>query len=187
MSDVKVGSARPRLSVAMIVRDAADVLADSLDNLGDATTYGLSLYAVARGPRAKAKIALFKSALILAAVLFVIGQVAYSMAHGGIPVFETMGLVSLLALAANGTCLALLWKHRTEDVNMNSVWECSRNDIISNLAVLVAAGAVWLAESRWPDLIVGSLLAILLLRSAIRVMRDATRALAEADKHPAAG
>ena len=173
-------------TAGLLARSTA-LLADSLDNLGDATTYGLSLYAVARGTRAKAKIVLFKSALILAAALFVIGQVAYSMAHAGIPVFETMGLVSLLALAANGTCLALLCKHRTEDVNMSSVWECSRNDIISNCAVFVAAGAVWLAESRWPDLIVGSLLALLLLRSAIHLMREAMRALVEADKHPAAG
>jgi cation diffusion facilitator family transporter len=173
-------------TAGLLARSTA-LLADSLDNLGDAATYGLSLYAVARGARAKAKIALFKSALILAAALFVIGQVAYSSVHPGIPVFETMGIVSLLALAANGTCLALLWKHRSEDVNMSSVWECSRNDIISNVAVFVAAGAVWLTASRWPDLIVGSLLAILLLHSAIRVMREALRALAEAEKHPAAG
>jgi cation diffusion facilitator family transporter len=173
-------------SAGLLARSTA-LLADSLDNLGDATTYGLSLYAVARGARAKAKIALFKSALILAAALFVIGQVAYSSVHPGMPVFETMGIVSLLALAANGTCLALLWKHRSEDVNMSSVWECSRNDIISNVAVFAAAGAVWLTASRWPDLIVGSLLAILLLHSAIRVMREALRALAEAEKHPAAG
>jgi cation diffusion facilitator family transporter len=173
-------------TAGLLARSTA-LLADSLDNLGDATTYGLSLYAVARGARAKAKIALFKSALILAAALFVIGQVAYSSVHPGMPVFETMGIVSLLALAANGTCLALLWKHRSEDVNMSSVWECSRNDIISNVAVFVAAGAVWLTASRWPDLIVGSLLAILLLHSAIRVMRGALRALAEAEKHPAAG
>jgi cation diffusion facilitator family transporter len=173
-------------TAGLLARSTA-LLADSLDNLGDATTYGLSLYAVARGARAKAKIALFKSGLILAAALFVIGQVAYSSVHPGIPVFETMGIVSLLALAANGTCLALLWKHRSEDVNMSSVWECSRNDIISNAAVFVAAGAVWLTASRWPDLTVGSLLAILLLHSAVRVMREALRALAEAEKHPAAG
>jgi cation diffusion facilitator family transporter len=171
-------------TAGLVARSTA-LLADSLDNLGDATTYGLSLYAVARGSRSKAKVALFKSVLILAAALFVMGQVAYSIAHPVIPVFETMGIVSLLALAANGTCLALLWKHRTEDVNMSSVWECSRNDIVSNVAVFVAAGAVWLAESRWPDLIVGSLLAILLLRSATRVAREATRALAEGGKHGA--
>jgi cation diffusion facilitator family transporter len=173
-------------SAGLLARSTA-LLSDSLDNLGDATTYGLSLYAVGRGPRAKAKIALFKSALILAAALFVMAQVAYSIAHPGLPVFETMGLVSLLALAANATCLALLWKHRSEDINMSSVWECSRNDIVSNVAVFLAAGAVWLTESGWPDLIVGSLLAAFLLRSAIKVMRDASRSLADTDRHPAAG
>ena len=171
-------------TAGLLARSTA-LLADSLDNLGDATTYGLSLYAVARGPRSKARVALFKSALILVAALFVVGQVGYSITHPGMPVFETMGIVSMLALAANGTCLALLWKHRKEDVNMSSVWECSRNDIISNVAVFVAAGAVWLAESFWPDVIVGSLLAVLLLRSSIRVMREAMRALSDTDKHPA--
>jgi cation diffusion facilitator family transporter len=173
-------------SAGLLARSTA-LLADSLDNLGDAATYGLSLYAVARGARSKARVALFKSALILAAALFVIGQVGFSIAHPGMPVFEAMGIVSVLALTANSTCLVLLWKHRTEDVNMSSVWECSRNDIISNVAVFIAAGAVWLAESPWPDLIVGSLLALLLLRSAIHVMRQAMRALAEADKHPVTG
>jgi len=163
------------------------LLSDSLDNLGVATTYGLSLYAVARGPRVKAKVALFKSALILGAALFVLGQVAYGFVHPGVPVFETMGIVSLLALAANGTCLALLWKHRSEDVNMSSVWECSRNDIVSNLAVFVAAGAVWLTGTGWPDLLVGLILAAILLRSAFKVMREASRTLAQAPKHPAAG
>lgn len=173
-------------TAGLMARSTA-LLADSLDNLGDAATYGLSLFAVGRTVRSKAKIALFKSVLILAAAFFVIGQVAYGIVHPGIPVFETMGLVGLLALAANGTCLALLWKHRTEDVNMSSVWECSRNDIVSNAAVFVAAGAVWIAESGWPDLVVGSLLAILLLRSAIRVMRAAMRVLAESGRQPAAG
>jgi cation diffusion facilitator family transporter len=149
------------------------LLADSLDNLGDAATYGLSLYAVGRGPRAKAKVALFKAALILSAGVFVFAQVIYAIVHPGVPVFETMGIVSLIALAANGTCLALLWKHRTDDVNMSSVWECSRNDIASNTAVFVAAGAVWLTHSGWPDIAVGLALAALFLGSAIRVTREA--------------
>src|SRR5688572_20805021 len=84
------------------------LLSDSLDNFGDALTYGLSLYAVSSGPRAKAKVALFKGGLILLAALFVIAQVVYGLAHPGIPVFETMGIVSVIALAANATCLALL-------------------------------------------------------------------------------
>jgi Co/Zn/Cd efflux system component len=88
-----------------------------------------------------------------------------------------MGIVSLIALAANATCLALLWKHRAEDVNMSSVWECSRNDIASNVAVFIAAGAVWLTQSGWPDLLVGLALACLLLRSAINVTASALREL----------
>jgi Co/Zn/Cd efflux system component len=164
------------LTAGLMARSTA-LLSDSLDNLGDALTYGLSLYAVSRGARSKAKVALFKGGLILAAGLFVLGQVIYGILHPGVPVFETMGVVSLIALAANGTCLALLWKHRAEDVNMSSVWECSRNDIASNIAVFLAAGAVWLTQSGWPDLFVGLALAGLFLRSAINVSANALREL----------
>ena len=153
------------------------LLADSLDNLGDALTYALSLYAVARGERAKARVSFFKGTLILGAALFVIGQVAYRLLHPGVPLFETMGAVALLALAANGTCLGLLWKHREEDVNMASVWECSRNDIAANLAVFVAAGGVWLFGAGWPDLATGALLALMFLASALRVFRASVVAL----------
>ena len=164
------------LSSGLLARSTA-LLSDSLDNLGDALTYGLSLYAVYRGARSKAKVALFKSGLILAAGVFVLGQVVYGIVHPGVPVFETMGIVSLLALAANGTCLALLWKHRAEDVNMSSVWECSRNDIAANASVFIAAGAVWLTGSGWPDLAVGLALACLFLRSAVGVVGGAVREL----------
>lgn len=164
------------LASGLLARSTA-LLSDSLDNLGDALTYGLSLYAVDRGARSKAKVALFKSGLILAAGVFVLGQVIYGVLHPGVPVFEAMGIVSLIALAANGACLALLWKHRAEDVNMSSVWECSRNDIASNIAVFIAAGAVWLTQSGWPDLLVGLALACLFLRSAIGVSVGALREL----------
>ncbi len=158
---------------AGLLASSTALLSDSLDNLGDALTYGLSLYAVGRGARHKALVALFKGGLILTAGLFVLGQVVYRMIVPAVPVFETMGMVSVLALLANGLCLALLWKHRTEDINMSSVWECSRNDIASNLAVFVAAGGVWLTHSAWPDLLLGLLLALLFLRSAARVLRNA--------------
>ena len=164
------------LASGLLAKSTA-LLSDSLDNLGDAATYGLSLYAVSRSPRAKAKVALFKGALIMTAGVFVLVQLGYRITHPEVPVFETMGIVSLLALAANAVCLALLWKHRTEDVNMSSVWQCSRNDIASNLAVFVAAGGVWLARSPWPDLVVGLALAALFLRSAVRVIKDALHAL----------
>jgi len=164
------------LTSGLLARSTA-LLSDSLDNLGDALTYGLSLYAVSRGPRSKAMVALFKGGLITLAGLFVLGQVAYRVIYPAVPVFETMGIVSIVALAANGACLGLLWKHRTEDVNMSSVWECSRNDIASNIAVFIAAGGVWLAQSGWPDLVVGLALSCLLLRSAINISAGAVRVL----------
>lgn len=148
------------------------LLSDSLDNLGDALTYGLSIYAISRTPSTKAKVALVKGALILFAALFVLAQVGYRVAYGATPLFEAMGVVSVLALIGNATCLGLLWKHRTADVNMSSVWECSRNDIVGNLAVLLAAGAVWVTDTRWPDLIVGLLLSAWLLASSVRVLRS---------------
>lgn len=158
---------------AGLIASSTALLSDSLDNLGDALTYGLSLYAVSRGARHKALVALFKGGLILTAGLFVLGQVVYRMVVPTLPIFETMGMISVLALVANGSCLALLWKHRAEDINMTSVWECSRNDIASNVAVLVAAGGVWLTRSAWPDLLLGLLLALLFLRSAVSVLRSA--------------
>ena len=162
---------------AGLLAGSTALLSDSLDNLGDALTYGLSLYAVARGPRAKAKVALFKGGLILSAGLFVLGQVAYRMLNPTLPAFEIMGGVSLLALLANGACLALLWTHRADDINMSSVWECSRNDVASNVSVFVAAGGVWLTRSGWPDLLVGLLLALLFLWSAARVLQSAVAEL----------
>jgi Co/Zn/Cd efflux system component len=88
-------------------------------------------------------------------------------------VFEVMGIFSLAGLAANSICLFLLWRHRHEDVNMSSVWECSRNDIASNVSVFVAAGAVWFTGSGWPDIVVALGLSSLLMRSAIRVITSA--------------
>ena len=149
------------------------LLTDSLDNLGDAFTYALSLYAVSRGPRTKAKVALFKGGLILVAAGLVAVQIISRLLNPVLPAFDEMGLFSLLALAANSVCLFLLWRHRHEDVNMSSVWECSRNDIATNLSVLMAAGAVWLTGTGWPDIAVASALVALLLHSAYRVIRAA--------------
>lgn len=159
--------------MAGMMAGSTALLSDSLDNLGDALTYGMSLYAVSGGPRSKAKVALFKGVLILLASLFVLYQVVYRIAVPVVPLYETMGLVSLLALLANGTCLALLWKHRKEDINMSSVWECSRNDIAANIAVFVAAGGVALTHSGWPDILVGLALALLFLKSAAKVLKGA--------------
>ncbi|HYQ70376.1 MAG TPA: cation transporter [Gammaproteobacteria bacterium] len=151
------------------------LLADSLDNLGDALTYGLSLYAVTKDTFVKARVALFKGGLIFLAACVVAAQIVYRLFVPGVPLFEIMGAFSLLGLAANSLCLYLLWRHRHEDVNMYSVWECSRNDIAANVSVFVAAGAVWLTGSGWPDILVALGLVVLLMRSALRVI-DSARA-----------
>ncbi len=149
------------------------LFADGLDNLGDALTYGLSLIAVSSGASAKARVALFKGVLILVAAGIVSAQIAYKLAYPSTPIFELMGTFSVLGLAANSLCLLLLWRHRHEDINMSSVWECSRNDIASNLSVFLAAGAVWLTGSGWPDVLVAIALVTLLLRSSARVISSA--------------
>ncbi len=159
--------------VAALYGKSSALFADSLDNLGDALTYALSLYAVSRGARVKAQVALFKGGLILLGALLVLAQVVYRWFEPSLPLFEIMGAFSLLGLVANGICLWLLTRHRDEDVNMSSVWECSRNDIAVNLSVFIAAGAVWLSGAAWPDTVVALGLAVLLLRSALRVIASA--------------
>ena len=164
---------------ASLYGNSTALMADSLDNLGDAITYGLSLFAVSRGVKTKARVALFKGGLIFVAALAVAGQIIYRLWNPASPIFEIMGSFSLLGLAANSLCLFLLWRHRHEDINMNSVWECSRNDIASNLSVFLAAGGVWFTGSSWPDIAVAIGLVALLLRSAFRVITAAAGQLRE--------
>ncbi len=166
------------IAAAALYAGSTALLSDSLDNLGDAITYALSLYAITLGNRAKARVALFKGMLILAAALAVAGQIAWKLTHPALPIFEAMGAFSLLGLATNGICFYMLWRHRHEDLNMSSVWECSRNDIASNISVFVAALGVWLTGAAWPDLLVAGALVILLFRSALRVIASARRELA---------
>ena len=162
---------------AGLISGSVSLVADSLDMLGDALVYGFSIYVVARGARMKAKAALLKGGIMAAFGLFVLGQAVYKIVFPQVPVFEAIGAIGLLALAANGTCFFLLWQHRVDDINMSSVWLCSRNDIIANVSVLFAAVGVWLTHSGWPDILVGLALAALFLRSALFVLRGAITAL----------
>jgi Co/Zn/Cd efflux system component len=165
---------------AALRASSSALLSDSLDNLGDALTYALSLYAVRLGARMKARVAFFKGLLILGAALAVVAQIGYKLMNPTVPLFELMGAFSLLALIANGACLILLSRHRAADVNMMSVWECSRNDIAANLSVFVAAGGVWATGSGWPDMVVASLLAVFFTVSAVRVLSVSGTALSRA-------
>ena len=159
--------------LAALFAQSAALFSDGLDNLGDALTYGLSLYVVSKSTSSKARVALFKGGLIFIAAGLVVAQVVYRLLNPVVPSFELMGLFSVLGLMANGVCLFLLWQHRHEDINMSSVFECSRNDIASNLSVILAAIGVWFFESGWPDIILASLLALMLLNSSARVIKGA--------------
>lgn len=158
---------------AGLLSGSVSLVADSLDMLGDALVYGFSIYVVARGARMKANAALLKGGIMAAFGLFVLGQAVYKIVFPQLPVFETIGAIGLLALATNSLCFMLLWRHRADDINMSSVWLCSRNDIIANVSVLFAAVGVWLSHSGWPDILVGLALAVLFLRSALFVLCEA--------------
>jgi Co/Zn/Cd efflux system component len=148
------------------------LLADSLDMLGDALVYGFSLYVVTLGPAWKARAALMKAVVMAAFGVSVFAQAVYKMTFPELPGYLTMGGIGALALGANTFCFILLWRHRGDDINMSSVWLCSRNDLFANSGVLFAAGSVWYAASPWPDILVGLLICILFLHSAWQVIRQ---------------
>ena len=119
------------------------LLSGTLDNLGDALTYSLSLLVVGAGVVAKARVAVFKGALIAMAAVAVAVQIGWRMYHLDVPVVAIMGVAAVVNLLANGICLYLLNDHRHDDVNMMSVWECSRNDVNEGVAVILTVGLVW--------------------------------------------
>lgn len=164
-------------SVAGLLAHSTALLADSVDMLGDAIVYGFSLYAVARGPVWQARAAMLKGAIMAFFAVAVLAEVMVKLAHGFVPAAGAMGGVGLLALAANGLCLLLLSRRRADDINMRSAWICSRNDVIANGGVLLAAGGVAISGAAWPDILVGLVIAVLFAGSALGVLRAAGRAL----------
>lgn len=158
---------------AGVIAGSAALLADSVDMLGDALVYALSLYALDRGPRWKARAAAAKGGFILLLGLGVLVEIGVKLTTGVPPSSPIMLGVGGLALAVNLFCLSLLWRFRDLDINMASTFECSRNDVIANVGVLVAAGGVALFAAPWPDLLVGAIIAALFLRSAGSVLARA--------------
>ena len=138
--------------------------ADALDFLGDAMTYGLSLAVIGMSLKTRSMAALLKGASLLAMGLWVFASTAYQVLILGIPKAEIMGAIGLLALAANLASVLLLLRYKDGDANVRSVWLCSRNDAIGNVAVMFASLAVWLTTSAWPDLLVAIIMAGLFLR-----------------------
>ncbi|PYN87435.1 MAG: cation transporter, partial [Candidatus Rokuibacteriota bacterium] len=149
------------------------LLADSVDMLGDAIVYGFSLYVVGRGTAWQARAALLKGGIMAAFGAGVLAEVVVKIARGLVPSPDLMIGIGCLAFAANGAVLIFLWRHRGDDINMRSAWLCSRNDVIANASVLLAAGGVALTGSAWPDILVGLAIALMFGTSAVQVLRDA--------------
>jgi Co/Zn/Cd efflux system component len=158
---------------AGLAAGSASLQADALDFLGDAGNYIISLAVLGMALRYRAMAALAKGLTMGALGLWVVGTVVWHAVMGTVPEPLTMGVVGVAALAANAACAVLLYAYRGGDANMQSVWICSRNDVLGNLAVLLAALGVFGTGTGWPDLIVAAIMASLALQGAIVVIRQA--------------
>jgi cation diffusion facilitator family transporter len=157
---------------AGLLASSTALLADSVDMLGDAIVYGFSLYVIGRGAHWQARGALLKGVIMLGFAIGIAVEVVSKLARGVTPEGNVMSAVAALALVANASVLTVLWRHRTDDLNMRSAWLCSRNDVIANAGVLVAGAAVWLSGSAWPDIVTGLAIAGLFASSAVGIIRQ---------------
>jgi Co/Zn/Cd efflux system component len=162
---------------------SVSLLADSIDFFGDAANYAVSLAVLSMALAVRAKAALFKAACMLGFGLFVLGKAAWSARAGVPPEAITMGVVGFMALCVNVGVAVMLYAYRNGDANMQSVWLCSRNDALSNVAVILAAFGVFGTASAWPDVIVASIMGLLAISSAFTVFKSARKELAEGDSH----
>ena len=147
--------------------------ADALDFLGDALTYGISLAVIGASLRVRSNAALLKAVSLLVMGLWVFGSTLWRVFYVAVPEAQIMGVVGVMALAANLASVALLVRYKDGDANVRSVWLCSRNDAIGNVAVMLAALGVWGTATGWPDLIVAGIMAALFLSSAFQIIRQA--------------
>jgi Co/Zn/Cd efflux system component len=166
--------------VAGLQANSVSLLADAVDFAGDAANYALSLAVLSMALVWRSRAAYVKGATMFAYGLFVLARAGWLLQSGSVPEPLTMGVVGLVALLANAGVAVLLYGFRTGDANMRSVWLCSRNDALSNLAVMAAALGVFGTGSAWPDLAVAAVMAVLALTAGLSVMRQARAELAQA-------
>jgi Co/Zn/Cd efflux system component len=152
---------------------SVSLLADALDFFGDAANYGLSLAVLSMATPVRSKAAIVKAACMAGFGAFVLARTAWALQAGSLPEPVTMGAVAIAALGANVGVALLLYRHRSGDANMRSVWICSRNDAIGNVAVGLAALGVFGTSTAWPDLLVAALMAVLAITGAVTVLRHA--------------
>ncbi len=162
---------------AGLASGSVSLLADAIDFFGDAANYGVSIAVMSMALVIRAKAALLKAACMLGFGLFVLGKAAWSARAGVPPEAITMGIVGFVALCVNVGVAAMLYAYRNGDANMQSVWLCSRNDALSNIAVILAAFGVFGTASAWPDVLVASLMGLLAISSAFAVFRKARQEL----------
>lgn len=172
---------------AGLAAGSVSLQADALDFLGDSANYGISLFVLGMSLRRRASASLIKGGSMGMFGIWVFGHTGYRLLNGGVPSAVIMGGVGMLALAVNVLCVVLLFAYRGGDSNMRSVWLCSRNDALGNLAVILAASSVFATGAGWPDLLVGSIIAALALSASFQILRQAIGELrAPAIQHGAA-
>jgi Co/Zn/Cd efflux system component len=159
--------------VAGSTAESSALLADALDFLGDAANYGISLYVLGHTMAWRSRASLLKGLTMGLFGLWILYTTTQRLMAGVVPEHATMGVVGFLALLSNVGVALMLYRYRTGDSNMQSVWICSRNDAIGNVAVMCAAVAVWFTASAWPDVIVAFAMAALAISGAIQISRSA--------------
>lgn len=148
------------------------LLADSLDMLGDAFVYGISIAVLFKHPSVRAKASLVKGITMLLLGLFVVGESIFKIFNPVIPIAETITIIGLLALLANAVSFILLLKHKAKDLNVRSAWICSRNDVIGNIGVIIAGLLVARFNSMWPDVVVGLIIAFIVIQSSFQIIGE---------------
>ncbi len=169
---INLGMFFVEISSGLIARSST-LIADSLDMLADSFVYGLSLFVLNKHHTVKAKASLLKGILMLLLGVFVIGESVSKILYPVLPTGQTISLIGLLAIIANGVSLLLLWKYRSSDLNLKSAWICSRNDTLSNVVVILAGFLVLYFQSMWPDIIVGLGMAGIVIHSSVKIIIEA--------------
>jgi len=159
--------------VSGLIAKSTSLQADALDFLGDSFNYAISLFVLGYSMGWRASAAIIKGLFMGGFGIWVLGSAVYHAVTGTVPLSMVMGTVGFVALCANVICAAVLFRYRSGDSNMRSVWLCSRNDAISNVAVMLAAGGVWTLEDGWPDFAVAGIMAALALSASYQVLRQA--------------
>jgi Co/Zn/Cd efflux system component len=161
--------------------------ADALDFFADSVTYGASLFVIGMPLKTRSAIALAKGVSLAVMGIWVFGSTIYRVFALGVPSAEIMGVIGFLALLANVASVLILMRHKDGDSNVRSVWLCSRNDAIGNVAVMIAALGVWGTATGWPDLTVAAIMAGLFLTSSVKILRQAWREYRTGDIHDHSG